>query len=132
MLTFKPLKPRHIAERSGLIVSRVETQEGHRDGIRLSIHHTVLKELRWLDGDRLIVQYDDKADAWFVNRVPSGGAADGYKMVVPKKGGANASGSIRVGVDRAALDAILPASQPTKRYDFLESNGNVATFVVKE
>jgi hypothetical protein len=132
MLTFKPLKPRHIAERSGLIVTRVETKEGHRDGIRLSIHHAVLKELRWIDGDRLIVQYDDKDDAWFVHRVPSGGASDGYKMIVPPKGGKNASGTIRIGCERESLDAILPAANPSKRYEFLEANGNVATFVVKE
>lgn len=132
MLTFKPLRPRHIAERTDLTVSRVETKEGQRDGIRFSIHHTVMKELRWMSGDRLVVQYDDKADAWFIERVPAAGAADGYKLVVPEKGGKNASGSIRVGTDRETLDAILPASNPSKGYEFLESNGNVATFVTKE
>lgn len=132
MLTFKPVKPRHLAGRSALMIARVEGKGNNRDGIRLSINRNVLKDLRWMNGDRLVVRYDDKADAWFIERVPSAGAGDGYKLVISEAGGANASGYVRVSVDRAFLDSIVPEASPQKSYDFLESTGNVASFVIKE
>lgn len=135
MLTFKPLRPRGTpsVDRSDLSVSRRNCkQTSASEAVSFSLARKVLRELRWLDGDRMVANYDDKADAWFIERVPNAKEADGYKLTVPTKGGPNASGYFRVAVPREQVECVVPKDVGTKHYQFLELVRNVATFVVQE
>lgn len=124
-IVFSPVKARRQEGKFDLTISA----RGYRSGclaMELSLSTGVQDRVRYVDGDRVIVVFDESQKTLVVERV--GGDTPGYKVCVKKLQNSREAVRVRVGCTKQHWAQVLGDAR-SKKYELFEINGNKVTFV---
>lgn len=95
-------------------------------GLELRLSQDTQQRLRYLDGDRAVVEFDDRSDSLGIERVA--GAKTGYKIVLNDRADGRPVAYIKLTCSADEARMVL-GELPTKHYELCEVDGNKVTFV---
>jgi hypothetical protein len=97
--------------------------------LEISLSASAQERVRYIDGDRVVAEYEDHTNSWSLRRSNGDESGAGYKVSVrPLVRSGKTIASFRVTCTPQQATAVLGA-RDTAEYEFLEVAGNVATFV---
>lgn len=128
-ITFAPIRAARRDGSNDLIVSLRRNADGV-PSLELVLSSVAMERVRYVDGDRVIAHYDEANKAWTLERISASRTSDGYKVQVRESSGGNTS-VIRLGCSEEQVKVVM-GDEKKVRLDFLEINGNRATFVLCE
>lgn len=111
-----------------LFVSRVKQgSKSGREDLSVRVHGDVMKRLRWIPGDYVMLRFaDDQATQIVLQRVE--GAKNGGMRLGASTAKASAHATVRFSADQAVLDAIFKDDMSFVA-SFYEAEGTAATFI---
>ncbi len=111
---------------SDLLLSRISEHRG-RESMTVRIHSDVMKRLRWIVGDYIVLKPDDEGQKWVVERV-SGPKQQGLKITTAS-GKASQHGRVSFTVDGDVLNQVFPGGETSFTATMCDSSGNQAVFL---
>ena len=93
----------------------------------LRMHADVMKRLRWIIGDYVLLKPDDDGKTWVVERVS--GPKNGGLKITTASGKSSQHGRVSFTVDAEVLNEIFSNGETSFTATLCDSNGNAATFV---
>ena len=111
---------------SDLLVSRIAEQKG-RASMTVRIHSDVMRRLRWIVGDYIVLKLEDDGQKWVIQRV-SGPKQQGLKITTAS-GKASQHGRVSFTVDESVLNEVFPDGDTSFTATMCDSSGNEAIFL---
>ena len=100
--------------------------------LEIQLSAATQEKVRYVDGDRVLSEYDPDNKSWTLERISPDRYRDGYKVSVRALKDNAEYVTFRVGCrDASSANAVLGARDEAA-YDFLEVTGNKSVFVEKE
>jgi hypothetical protein len=91
------------------------------------IHSDVMKRLRWIVGDYIVLKPDDEGQKWVLERV-NGPKQQGLKITTAS-GKASQHGRVSFTVDGDVLDQVFVGGETSFTATMCDSSGNQAVFL---
>lgn len=111
---------------SDLLLSRISENRG-RESMTVRIHSDVMKRLRWIVGDYIVLRPEDDGQKWVIERV-SGPKQHGLK-ITSASGKASRHGRVSFTVDAEVLNEVFNGGETSFTATLCDSNGNEAVFL---
>lgn len=111
---------------SDLLVSRIAEHRG-RESMTIRLHADVMRRLRWIVGDYVILKPEDDGEKWVIERV-SGPKHQGLKITTAS-GKSSQHGRVSFTVDADVLDKVFPNGHTSFTATLCDSSGNEAVFL---
>lgn len=111
---------------SDLLITRVSENKG-RESMTIRIHADVMRRLRWIVGDYIVLKPEDDGQKWVVERV-SGPKQQGLKITTAS-GKSSQHGRVNFTVDCNVLDEVFTDNSTCFTATLCDSNGNEAVFL---
>ena len=111
---------------SDLLLSRIAEQKG-RASMTVRIHSDVMRRLRWIVGDYIVLKLEDDGQKWVIQRV-SGPKQQGLKITTAS-GKASQHGRVSFTVDESVLNEVFPDGDTSFTATMCDSSGNEAIFL---
>lgn len=100
--------------------------------LEIQLSAATQEKVRYVDGDRVLSEYDPDTKSWTLERISPDRFRDGYKVNVRALKDNAEYVTFRVGCrDSSSANAVLGARDEAA-YDFLEVTGNKSVFIEKE
>lgn len=110
---------------SDLLISRIAENKG-RESMTVRLHCDVMRRLRWIVGDYVVLKPEDDGTKWIIERV-SGPKHKGLKITTAS-GKASQHGRVSFTVDGDVLDEVF-GNETSFTATLCDSNGNQAVFL---
>jgi hypothetical protein len=111
---------------SDLLVSRISEHRG-RESMTVRLHSDVMRRLRWIVGDYIILKPEDDGQKWVIQRV-SGPKQQGLKITTAS-GKNSQHGRVSFTVDGRVLDEVFSSGEASFTATMCDSSGNEAVFL---
>jgi hypothetical protein len=115
-----------IHANSDLLVSRVNEREG-RECLSIRLHGDVMRRLRWIYGDYVVLRPEDDGQKWIVERV--GGPKQGGMKLTAASGKSSNHANVRFTVEQDVLDEVFGSEDTSFTCTLCDSNGSQAVFL---
>lgn len=111
---------------SDLLVSRISEHRG-RESMTVRLHSDVMRRLRWIVGDYIVLRPEDDGQKWIIERV-SGPKQQGLKITMAS-GKTSQHGRVSFTVDGKVLDEVFQNGETSFTATMCDSSGNEAVFL---
>jgi hypothetical protein len=111
---------------SDLLLSRISEQKG-RASMTVRIHSEVMRRLRWIVGDYIVLKPEEDGQKWVIERV-SGPKQQGLKITTASGKGTQ-HGRVSFTVDASVLDEVFSDGETSFTATMCDSSGNAAIFL---
>jgi hypothetical protein len=111
---------------SDLLISRISEHRG-RESMTIRIHADVMRRLRWIIGDYIVLKPGDDGQKWVVERV-NGPKNQGLKITTAS-GKSSQHGRVSFTVDSEVLDEVFSGDSTSFTATLCDSSGNEAVFL---
>jgi len=91
------------------------------------IHADIMRRLRWIVGDYIVLKPEDEGQKWVLERV-SGPKQHGLKITTAS-GKASQHGRVSFTVDESVLDEVFSDGEASFTATMCDSSGNEAVFL---
>lgn len=115
-----------VTANSDLLVSRVAENKG-RESMTIRLHSDVMRRLRWIVGDYVILRPEDDGQKWIIERVS--GAKHGGLKITSASGKSSQHGRVSFTVDADVLNEVFPGEETSFTATLCDSGGNEAVFL---
>lgn len=125
-ITFAPLTGKKRNSEAGDLVVSLRTSKKHKGlSLELCVSKEIQNRLRYLDGDRCVVHFNEEVGSACIERIASG---HGYKICLQERADGGAVALIRVTCDEGQAKLIL-GEETQLTYQIYEVDGAKVTFV---
>jgi hypothetical protein len=114
-----------VTANSDILVSRIAEHKG-RESMTVRIHADVMRRLRWIVGDYVLLRPEDDGKKWVVERVS--GPKHGGLKITSASGKSSQHGRVSFTVDTEVLDEVFSGGESSFTATLCESSGNEAVF----
>jgi len=111
---------------SDLLISRISENRG-RESMTVRIHGDVMRRLRWIVGDYIVLKPEDDGQKWVLERV--GGPKQHGLKITSASGKSSQHGRVSFTVDGDVLNQVFADESTSFTATLCESNGNEAVFL---
>lgn len=111
---------------SDLLVTRIAETKG-RESMTIRLNGDVMRRLRWMIGDYVLLKTEEDGDKWVVERVS--GPKNGGLKITRSSGKGSPHGRVSFTVDSAVLDEVFKDGDTSFTATMCDSSGNEAVFL---
>lgn len=115
-----------ITANSDLLLSRASEKKG-RETMSIRLHEEVMRRLRWIIGDYVILRPEDDGQKWIIERVS--GPKDGGLKITTASGKSSNHGRVSFTVDIEVLNEVFPGGETSFTATLCDTSGNEAVFL---